>query len=105
MKDKKSKGGDFHTTSSDEMQSLEFVIPLNGKTVRIKKFILDLKLKFQDRVYLGHANNLPFYIHVCCEHGYQVDYPHGYEDRLDCEVCRFNQLIEWRFPETQKKEL
>lgn len=45
------------------------------------------------RIYIGHHQRsgwrgpLPFYVFHCKEHGYMVDYPHGWYDRLDCVKC------------------
>lgn len=44
--------------------------------------------------YLGHRtrtgwrSSLPFYAFKCPIHGIVEDYPHGYNNRLDCPKCR-----------------
>lgn len=52
-----------------------------------------LKLHLTGRVYIGHRTrpgwngSLPFYKFKCPKHGIVEDYPHGYDDRLDCPEC------------------
>lgn len=54
-------------------------------------------------VYVGHRiragwkGSLPFFAFRCPIHGLVEDYPHGYNDRLDCSRClRENDLL-WKF--------
>ena len=35
----------------------------------------------------GWSSELPLYAFHCKKHGYQLDYPHGYNGRLDCPEC------------------
>ena len=43
--------------------------------------------------YIGHfmkegwKRELPFYVFKCPKHGYVIDYPHGYNQRLECPEC------------------
>jgi len=52
-----------------------------------------LKLKLFGRVYIGHIERpewrapLPIYLLKCGEHGYYVDYPHGYTQYFECPRC------------------
>ena len=41
-----------------------------------------------NRTRSGWSGSLPFYAFNCPLHGVVVDYPHGYENRLDCPKCR-----------------
>jgi len=58
-------------------------------------WIQKLKLKISGRVYIEHQkrprwnNPLPFYAFRCPEHGIVIDYPHGFNSRLDCPECEF----------------
>jgi len=52
-----------------------------------------LELFLTGRAFIGYrklpgwkAPN-PFYIFRCHKHGLVEDYPHGYNDRLDCPEC------------------
>ena len=58
-------------------------------------------LKLHGRVYIRHEQRpgwrrpLPIYLAVCPRHGPFLDYPHGYNERLDCPICleeRMNTL-------------
>jgi len=50
-------------------------------------------LKISGHVYVGHetrpgwSGDLPFYVFKCPIHGLVKDYPHGFNDRLDCSTC------------------
>ena len=55
-----------------------------------------LQLKLWGYVYLYHATKhgwtgqLPFYIVHCSQHGYYIDYPHGFPEHnqgFDCPMC------------------
>ena len=47
--------------------------------------------------YLGHRKrpgwreHLPFYAFKCPTHGIVEDYPHGYNNRLDCPKCAYER--------------
>ena len=76
----------------------------------IQKFEVSLvdwiKLKLEvdgTSVYVFHARKegwsgeLPFYIVKCGEHGYFLDYPHGfpgYNEGFNCPFCLEKRLIE-----------
>lgn len=44
--------------------------------------------------YVGHymkegwKGELPFYLFKCRKHGYVVNYPHGFEEKLTCPECQ-----------------
>jgi len=50
-----------------------------------------LRLRLLGRVCIGNyrkpgwSGTLPFYAFTCPNHGVVVDYPHGYNGRLDCQ--------------------
>jgi len=59
-------------------------------------FLKWLKLKIFGSIYVFHASkqgwsgSLPFYIVKCGEHGYFLDYPHGfpgYNEGFNCPFC------------------
>ena len=54
-----------------------------------QKIILKLqgRVFIENRVRPGWSGPLPFYAFKCDEHGLVVDYPHGYEERLECPKC------------------
>ena len=58
------------------------------------KIIERLKIQLQGYVYVGDVMKdgwsapLPHYAFNCPVHGYVLDYPHGYEQRLECPKCR-----------------
>ena len=41
----------------------------------------------EHRTMPGWEGSLPFYAFKCPDHGIVVDYPHGYDQRLDCPKC------------------
>jgi hypothetical protein len=63
---------------------------LNPKLSRWQR----LMLRIFKKAYLGHhtksgwTGTLPFYAFRCPTHGVVVDYPHGYNNRLDCPLCQ-----------------
>jgi hypothetical protein len=52
-----------------------------------------LKLRLSGYVYVGDhklpgwSGELPFYAFECKKHGVVVNYPTGYEERLECPFC------------------
>ncbi|MCL4362666.1 MAG: hypothetical protein OH338_02870 [Candidatus Parvarchaeota archaeon] len=71
----------------------------NRKTQKIEDISLSylsaLKLKLNgfvkigERQYEGWSGAIPFYIYTCKSNGkkiFMLDYPHGYEGRLDCKL-------------------
>jgi len=52
-----------------------------------------LKLVILGKTYLAHNTKpgwngeLPFYIAKCRQHGYFLDYPHGWSGYLHCPLC------------------
>ncbi|MGC8533379.1 MAG: hypothetical protein ACP5MV_01980 [Candidatus Parvarchaeum sp.] len=71
----------------------------NRKTEKIEDIHLDylsaLKLrlkgfaKIDERQYEGWSGTIPFYVYTCKSNGkkiFMLDYPHGYEGRLDCKL-------------------
>jgi len=56
------------------------------RTMQIKIIIFGRFHIFNDQKE-GWRGKLPFYIAKCKKHGYFIDYPHGYEKRLDCPLC------------------
>lgn len=43
--------------------------------------------KIGERQYEGWSGTIPFYVYTCKSNGkkvFMLDYPHGYEGRLDC---------------------
>lgn len=74
------------------METYEFYIP-DGKKVRLNKFLLRLALIFTSKIFVGrNARSLPYYVFKCAKHGYQLDYPHGYEERIECMLCWSERL-------------
>ena len=57
-----------------------------------------LKLQLNGYVYVGDKKRndwkgpLPHYAFKCPKHGIVVDYPHGYNQRLECPFCREEQV-------------
>jgi len=57
-----------------------------------------LKLHLTGRAYIGHRKKpgwkepLPFYKFRCPKHGIVEDYPHGYNERLDCPLCQIQRI-------------
>jgi len=49
--------------------------------------LLTGKVFMGNRKLSGWKDNLPFYAFRCPKHGIVEDYPHGYNDRLDCPEC------------------
>jgi len=54
-----------------------------------KRLILSLagQVFVEHRTMHGWSGSLPFYAFKCPDHGTVVDYPHGYDQRLDCPKC------------------
>ena len=54
-----------------------------------KRLILSLagQVYVEHRTMPGWSGSLPFYAFKCQDHGVVVDYPHGYDQRLDCPKC------------------
>lgn len=54
-----------------------------------KRLILSLagQVYVEHRTMPGWSGSLPFYAFKCPDHGTVVDYPHGYDQRLDCPKC------------------
>ena len=54
-----------------------------------KRLILSLagQVYVEHRTMSGWNGSLPFYAFKCPDHGIVVDYPHGYDQRLDCPKC------------------
>jgi hypothetical protein len=54
-----------------------------------KRLILNLvgQVYVEHRTMSGWSGSLPFYAFRCPAHGIVVDYPHGYDQRLDCPRC------------------
>jgi len=54
-----------------------------------KRLILSLagQVYVEHRTMPGWSGSLPFYAFKCQDHGTVVDYPHGYDQRLDCPRC------------------
>lgn len=52
-----------------------------------------LQLKLSGHTFLeyrkrpGWRGHLPFYVFKCEKHGLMIDYPHGFDERLDCIKC------------------
>lgn len=38
----------------------------------------------------GWTKAMPIYAFKCPKHGIQLDYPHGFDDRLDCKSCNYS---------------
>lgn len=57
-----------------------------------------LELFLTGRAYIGHYKHpgwrhaIPFYAFKCPKHGLVEDYPHGYNERLDCPKCSHNSV-------------
>lgn len=57
-----------------------------------------LELFLTGRAFIGHRKRpgwkktLPLYAFRCPKHGIVEDYPHGYNDRLDCPECLKEQM-------------
>ena len=71
----------------------------NRVTEKVEEVTLDylhsLRLKLSgsteigERRYEGWLGSIPFYIYTCKSKGkkiFMLDYPHGFEERLDCEL-------------------
>ena len=54
-----------------------------------KRVVLSLagQVYVEHRTMPGWSGALPFYAFRCPVHGIVVDYPHGYDQRLDCPKC------------------
>jgi hypothetical protein len=65
----------------------------NGWTAVDLTFKERLRLAVFGRVYLRHdakpgwRGKLPFYIVRCPQHGYFLDYPHGWKEHFYCPLC------------------
>jgi len=52
------------------------------------------RLQLSGYTYVGHRSkpgwkdSIPHYAFKCPKHGTVVDYPHGYNQRLECPQCR-----------------
>ena len=52
-----------------------------------------IKMLWDGYVYVGHetrpgwSGTLPFFVFKCRVHGMVKDYPHGYDERLECPHC------------------
>lgn len=62
-----------------------------------------LKLRLLGQAYIDHRTlpgwkgPLPFYAFTCPRHGVVEDYPHGYEQRLECPMCRREEELLRKF--------
>jgi hypothetical protein len=67
---------------------------MNGKKDPRIKLLDRLKLQLSGHVYVGHRQHadwkepLPHYAFNCPIHGIVEDYPHGFDQRLQCPLCR-----------------
>lgn len=58
------------------------------------KLIERLRLQLEGHVYVGNKMKegwkepIPHYIFMCPIHGLVEDYPHGYQQRLECPLCK-----------------
>jgi len=58
-----------------------------------------LKLQLSGYVYVGDRQrdewkcSLPHYVFRCPVHGLVESYPHGYEQRLECPICREEKTV------------
>lgn len=63
------------------------------------KLIEKLRIQLKGYVYVGDKSQenwkrpLPFYAFKCPIHGLVSDYPHGYDQRLECPMCREESMI------------
>lgn len=61
-----------------------------------------LRIQLQGHVYVGDKleegwkEPLPYYAFKCPIHGIVYDYPHGYDKRLECPICRDELMLSKR---------
>ena len=62
------------------------------------RLIERLKIQLNGYVYVGDRKKdgwkkeLPFYAFRCPVHGIVTDYPHGYDKKLECPICREERI-------------
>ena len=78
---------------------------LNLSPFKRFKLWLGFPVYVGDRTRDDWRGPLPFYAFKCPVHGVQVDYPHGYRDRLNCPECRDNFLSQTPYPAEDQTSL
>ena len=63
------------------------------KLLQRLKLQLNGYLYVGDRLKEGWKEPLPHYAFKCPIHGIVIDYPHGYEQRLECPKCREEEKL------------
>lgn len=65
------------------MNEIKEMNPLNQIKLRLKGYVY-----VGERFKEGWREPISHYMFICYKHGYVVDYPHGYDERLECPRCR-----------------
>ncbi len=84
--DKTSKNGlkvRVYNRKTQEVEDISLSY-LNSLKLKLKGFA-----KIGERQYEGWSGAIPFYVYTCKSNGkkiFMLDYPHGYEGRLDCKL-------------------
>ena len=76
--------------TASELGLMKLEVEFNKKPTRYQCWLAELGIN----VYLGHykrdgwKGELPFYLFECPIHGLVYNYPQGYNQRLECPICR-----------------